>query len=106
MLERDYQTHVLRRLRGMFPGCVILRNDAGYMQGIPDWSLFWGRQWAMLEIKKDKKARVQPNQPHYVEVLNEMSFAAFIYPETEEEVLDALQRAFKLDRDTRISESQ
>lgn len=94
MAESAYQKRLLRKLERRFPGCMLLKNDAGYRQGIPDWTLFWGPCWAMLEIKDSINARRQPNQPYYVEKMNEMSFAAFICPENEREVLAALQEAF------------
>lgn len=52
----------------------------------------------MLEVKVSAKAPQQPNQEYYVKVFDDMSFAAFIFPENEEEVLDALQRSFRADR--------
>lgn len=94
MAESVYQKRIIRKLKRMFPGCELLKNDAGYRQGIPDWTLLWGPHWAMLEIKDSLKARRQPNQPYYIKKMNEMSFAAFICPENEEEVLAALQEAF------------
>ena len=94
MLERDYQARLIRTLRELFPGCVVLKNDSDYQQGIPDLTVLWRDHWAMLEVKAHEKARTQANQRFFVEELNAMSFAAFIYPENEEEVLDALQQAF------------
>lgn len=94
-LERDYQTGVIKKIRDMFPGCIILKNDSGYQQGILDWSVFWQTHWALLEIKRDQDADEQPNQSYFVDLASEMSFGAFIYPENEEEVLDALQQAFR-----------
>jgi hypothetical protein len=47
----------------------------------------------------------QPNQDYYVEQLDEMSFAAYIYPENEEEVLSALQQAFESPRRTCVLKS-
>jgi hypothetical protein len=49
----------------------------------------------MLEVKASADAPEQPNQEYYVNSLDAMSFAAFIYPENEEEVLDDLQSAFE-----------
>jgi len=95
VLERDYQPKLIEKLEAMFPGCLILKNDTSYLQGIPDLSIFYGKHWAMLEVKAGAKSRVQVNQPYYVELTNSMSFAAFIYPENEEEVLDALREAFQ-----------
>lgn len=79
----------------MFPGCVILKNDSGYQQGFPDLTILFGDRWAVLEVKPSEKAKEQPNQRYHVEMLSAMSFAAFIYPENEEAVLDALQQAFE-----------
>jgi hypothetical protein len=101
--ESVYQAHVIRMLRTLFPGCFIVKNDSNYLQGIPDLTIFYGERWAMLEVKPTRGSRVQPNQEHYVELLNEMSFAAFIYPENEEEVLDALQQSFGTRRSARVS---
>lgn len=100
-LERDYQTNVLDKIEKMFPGCIILKNDSGYQQGIPDWSIFWINSWAFLEIKRDANADEQPNQRWFVERADDMCFGAFIYPENEEEVLYALQDSFRARRFSR-----
>ena len=102
MQERHYQAQLIKRLRRLFPGCVILKNDPTYMQGIPDLVIFWGKQWAMLEVKVTADAPNRPNQEFYIDELNEMSFAAFIHPDNEEEVLHALQLAFESERDSRV----
>jgi hypothetical protein len=80
----------------LFPGCFILKNDPGYLQGIPDFLILYGNRWAMLEVKAKANAAIQPNQAYYVDLLDRMSFASFIDPSNEEEVLDALARAFKM----------
>lgn len=87
----------------MFPGCVIVKNDAGYQQGFPDLTIFFGQYWATLEVKAEENAKEQPNQRYFITQLNEMSFAAFIYPENEAEVLGALQQAFAVPGRTRVS---
>lgn len=94
MTEAAYQRHLIRKLEKMFPGCVILKNDPSYCQGMLDLSVLYGDQWAMLEVKAHADAVEQPNQAYYVAKMNDMSFAAFICPENEQEVLDALQEAF------------
>ena len=94
MREGAYKTKLIRRLEAMFPGCVIVKNDPHYIQGIPDLAIFWKDKWAMLEVKTHESAPVQPNQLFHVERLNKLSFAAFIYPENEETVLYDLQSAF------------
>jgi hypothetical protein len=89
-----YQGKLIRKLNQLFPGCVILKNDPQYQQGILDLVILWRQCWAMLEVKASSSARERPNQRHFVEQFDDMSFAAFIFPENEEEVLVALQEAF------------
>lgn len=100
-LERDYQSDLIKKLKRLFPGCLVLKNDSGYLQGILDLSIFYKDRWAMLEVKASASSPEQPNQRYYVEMLDEMSFAAFIYPENEGEVLDALQQSLLARRNSR-----
>ena len=106
MLERNYQARLIRRLRREFPGCVVLKNDTDYLQGIPDLTILYRSTWAVLEVKASANATAQPNQAFYIEQLNDMSFAAFIYPENEEEVIRELQRTFQPRRKARVSQRQ
>ena len=94
-LESLFQRLLIDELEEMFPGCVILKNDSTYRQGVPDLVVLYNDRWAMLECKKNSTSRSRPNQPYYVDMLNDMSFAAFIYPENKEEVLRDLQQAFR-----------
>jgi hypothetical protein len=94
MLESDYQRYLVGQISDLLPGCYILVNDPRRIQGIPDLLVLYGPFWAALEVKKTEDSPVQPNQRYYIDWFDRMSFAAFIYPENEEEVLDALQRAF------------
>lgn len=105
MTENQYQARLIRKLERLFPGCVVVKNDPGYQQGILDLMVLWGPNWASLEVKASANSSVQPNQEHFVRKLDDMSFAAFIYPENEAEVLDALQQAFEISRRTCVSES-
>lgn len=91
MREVTYQAKLIRKLQGMFPGCYIFKNDPAELQGIPDILILWGNRWAMLEVKMSVTASRQPNQPYYIETFNNMSFAAFINPQNEEQVLHDLQ---------------
>lgn len=95
MLESAYQAQLIKRIQQRFPGCWILKNDTDYQQGVPDLTVFWGPFWAMLEVKAAADSDTQPNQPFFVAKAMGMSFGAFIYPENEREVLDALQLAFE-----------
>jgi hypothetical protein len=103
MRESEYQARLIRKLRKLFPGCIILKNDSEYLQGIPDLLVLFRDKWAMLEVKTSEDSPVQPNQGWYIERLDRMSFAAFIWPEIEREVLDDLQRAFEFSRSARFS---
>jgi len=93
MLERDYQPKLIDKLEEMFPGCVVLKNDSGYRPGIPDLVIFYRDRYAFLEVKAAKDSELQPNQQYYVDKFNSESFAAFIYPSNEREVLSALRAA-------------
>ena len=102
MRESQYQLELIRRIRDLLPGCVILRNDPKYVQGVPDILILYRHHWAMLEVKLTPTSDHRPNQEYYVGLLNDMSFSAFIYPENEEEVLHDLQLSFGIDWEARI----
>lgn len=94
MLESSFQSKLIKDLKKRLPGCVVIKNDASYIQGFPDLTVFYKDKWAVLECKKSAKAKKQPNQEYYVDTLNRMSYSSFIYPENKEEVLNELQQAF------------
>lgn len=94
MRESEYQARLIKKLRLLFPDCTILKNDSGYLQGVPDLSIFHRDKWAMLEVKLSEDAAEQPNQTYHVDKFNKMSFAAFIYPENEVDVLEELTLVF------------
>lgn len=97
-LESKFQAHLIAKLKVLYPGCIILKNDSSYQQGIPDITIFFRDRWAALELKAHQHAVQQPNQAWFIETLNNMSFAAFIFPENEEDVLDELQQSFSASR--------
>lgn len=94
MLESKFQSKLIRRIKDEFPGCIVLKNDPTYLQGIPDLTIFYKDTWATLEVKKSANASHQPNQDYYVDKMNQMSYAAFIFPENEDEVMAELQNHF------------
>ena len=112
MLESKFQSDLIKKLKKMFPNCIVMKNDssyiqgipdltvlykdkwASYIQGIPDLTVLYKDKWAVLECKKESNATHQPNQDYYIGLLDKMSFARFIYPENKEEVLNELQQAF------------
>lgn len=93
MHESQFQAQLIKKLGKMLPGCIILKNDPNYIQGIPDLIILHKDKWAALEVKRGAYASVRPNQAHYVRTMHAMSYAAFIYPENESEILDELQRS-------------
>ena len=93
--ESAFQSSLIREIKARYPGSIVLKTDANYIQGFPDLLILYKNKWALLECKKDATAGHQPNQDYYVSKMNDLSFARFIYPENKEEVLCALQAAFE-----------
>ena len=93
-LESKFQKELIDEIKEQYPGCIVMKNDSSYIQGIPDLTILYKDKWAMLEVKKNSKATKQPNQEHYVEQLNDMSFSRFVYPENKKDVLDDLRKKF------------
>ena len=104
MLESRFQYGLIKALKYSFPGCIVLKNDAGYIQGIPDLLVLYNDRWAALEVKRDEaevqKSQKRGNQPYYVKKMNEMSYASYIYPENKKEVLNELEHSLKSNRET------
>ena len=94
-LESEFQSELIKELKMIFPGCIVLKNDPDYIQGMPDLLMLYKDKWASLEVKRHKTAAHQPNQDYYVEKMNDMSYSAFIFPENKEEILNEIQSAFK-----------
>ena len=94
-LEKDFQAKLIKDIKSIFKGCLVMKLDSSYIQGIPDLLILYRNKWASLECKKNMCAKKQPNQAYYVELMNDMSFSRFISPENKEEVLNELQQTFK-----------
>lgn len=95
MLESQFQSKLIKKLKKLFPGCIVMKSDSGYLQGIPDLLILFNDKWAALECKQHAGAKKQPNQEYYVGKMDEMSFSRFICPENKEEVLHDLQQSFQ-----------
>lgn len=93
-LERDFQSKLITELKEEFEGCMVMKLDSSYIQGVPDLLVLYNDKWAVLEVKRSSNAKHRPNQDYYVRRMNEMSFSRFIYPENQEEVLDELRQVF------------
>ena len=101
--ESQYQSGLIDRIKDRFPGSMVLKNDARYIQGIPDLLVLHEDNWAALECKRERKSHKQPNQPYYVAKMDRMSFARVISPENEQEVLDEMEQTFASRRNSRVS---
>ena len=95
-LESKFQKELIDEVKERYPGCITLKNDSGYIQGFPDWTILYKDKWAVLEVKKERGAHKQPNQEYYVNKLNEMGgFSRFVFPENKDEVLEDMDTLFK-----------
>lgn len=98
MQENKFKQNLCRKLKQMFPGCLIDHTNPNERQGAPDILIRYKNKWASLEGKKSYEAYLKdidhPNQGYYVELENGMSFSRYIYPENEKEVLDELRTFF------------
>lgn len=94
MRENKFQSQLIKDLKKRFPGCIVLKNDPDYIQGIPDLLILFNWRWAALECKRSATASKRPNQEYYINKMKGMSYAAFIYPENKEQVLNELAKAF------------
>jgi len=98
--ESKFQHELIKEIESRFPGSIVLKNDPNYKQGIPDLLVMYNDHWGALEVKRSANEPHQPNQDYYIEAMNEMSFARFIFPENKEDTLDAMEQAFGLGGET------
>jgi hypothetical protein len=94
MLENKFQANLIKELKKLFPGCIVMKNDSSYIQGIPDLLILFQDKWASLEVKKNASASKRPNQEYYVGMMDKMSFSRFICPENKDEILNELANKF------------
>lgn len=95
MKESKFQHDLIKEIKSKLDGCLIMKLDSGYIQGIPDLLILYKDKWAVLECKRSAKSAHQPNQDWYVDKLNKMSFSSFIFPENKKEVLDELYKTLR-----------
>lgn len=95
MKESVFQASLIRTIKNLLPGCIVLKNDPSYIQGIPDLIILDGVTWACLEVKKSSDAHRRPNQEFYINKMSKMSYASFVYPENVQQVLEDMINHFK-----------
>lgn len=91
-LESKFQADLIVELKEVFPGCVVLKNDANYLQGFPDLLVLFNRKWFALECKASESSPYRPNQEWWLDYLDNLSIAFTIYPDNKEEVLRAIKK--------------
>lgn len=104
--ENQFQRELIKEIKDRFPGSIVLKNDANYIQGIPDLLVLYETNWAALEVKKNATASHRPNQDYYIRRMDQMSYASFIYPENKEEVLNGMAEALQSGWSTRANVSE
>lgn len=103
MLENRFKSILVKDIKDRCPGSIILHINPNEIQGGPDLLILNNNKWAALEVKKSKESTKRPNQDYYVDTMNKMSYAAFVYPENKEEILNELQQTFRTGRTSRVS---
>lgn len=93
--ENAYQAGLKKRIKGLYPDCLIHKNDPNDIQGVPDLLVTHKGKCAYLEVKRSSTATHRPNQDYYIGKINETGgFARFIFPENEEEVIKEMEEYF------------
>lgn len=105
-LEREIQPRIIGKIKQRLPGAKVFKGDTRFQQGTPDLIILYQDRWAMLEVKRSSTATRQPNQEYFVDELNQMSYAALIHPDNEEDILDEVQRALQAERCPLLSEPE
>ena len=57
MLESRFQANLIKEIKKRFPGCIVMKSDSGYLQGIPDLLILYKNKWATLECKQSAGAK-------------------------------------------------
>ncbi len=93
--ESEFKSKLYREIRERFPGSEVLPNDANYIQGIPDATVYFPNgRYFLLEGKREANSRRQPNQGYYVNESPLSNNAMFVSPDNKDEVLAELERRY------------
>lgn len=93
-LESQFQSKLIKELKNTFDGCLVMKLDPTYLQGVPDLLILHNDRWAALECKRSEDAPHQPNQDYYVSKMDGMSFSRFVSPENKDRVMSELKEMF------------
>ena len=104
MRENRFQKKLIKEIKAKWPEAIVVKNNSGYLQGIPDLTVNIGLFAFHLEVKQKGNAKHQPNQDWYVNhYIKTGGFAAFIYPENKEVILNAMEATLRAGREACIS---
>lgn len=90
-LESKFQKSVINELMTKYPGAIVLKNDANYIQGFPDLLFLYNEFWGALETKPSPNAPRRTNQLHWINTCNIMSFGSLVFPENLSKVLESIE---------------
>ena len=95
--ESKFKSELYKEIRNRFPGSEVLPNDATYVQGILDATVYFPNgRYVMLEGKRASNSQRRPNQGYYVDRSPLSEHSMFVYPENKDEVLSELERRYYL----------
>lgn len=93
--ESEFKSGLYNEIRKRFPGSEVVPNNAGYIQGFPDATVYFPNgKYFLLEGKRHANASKRPNQGYYVEKSPLKNNARFVYPENKNEILIELERRY------------
>ena len=94
--ETDFKNGLYKEIRNRCPGAEVVPNDATYLQGFPDATVYLPNgRFVLLEGKRTARSARQPNQDYYVNHSPLSKNAMFVSPENVDEVLDEIERRYK-----------
>lgn len=96
MKESDFQHKFICRIKECFPECICMKNDAKYIQGIPDFTVLFENKYVLLEFKRSSNASVRPNQNYYINKHKNLSSPCgfFVSPENADLVFSIIYYYF------------
>lgn len=88
MLESKFKTRLRNRIEKEFPGAIVMHTNPVERRGAPDLVVLYKDKWVALEGKQESKSSHRPLQDYRVEEWNKLSFARFVEPSNEQDVID------------------
>lgn len=92
--ESAFKKKVKNKIQNKFNNIEIFELDSSRKRSIPDMLIVGRDCWAALEFKRSNKAHLQPNQAERISNLSKIGYAAFIFPENEEDIFHDLEKLF------------